>query len=180
MDTQQYRRLMPLYSPTTPVSQGTTSPQINASLPDSSWHPNHQPSPNNSPSSAQPAQMYSLVNRSSDHVDYASLSASFISQHQPGSYSPPEHPQSSHPDPLDQDMSQGLTQVDSSIGPSRILTRRQRALLQQGGRRASGHSSASAETIDTNSVRPLFKFWPEPPIAKGLTSATLPNVFYDL
>jgi hypothetical protein len=155
MDTQrQYgqHELMSVYSPTTPVTQGTTtSPLINASLRES-WHPTQQSPSNNPTTPSQPSQMYPL-NRSQDHMGFASLPANFMPHHPANSFRSSEPRQPSHHDSLNHDISPNVTQGGTSIGPSRILTRRQRALQRQNGHQVSAQSPQSTEAMDVNSVR---------------------------
>jgi len=121
--------------------------QLHAPMNESSWHHNHlvtQPTP---APSAHPPALFSVVNRP-PNLDYpspvSSTTTSSLSQHnQSGEYShhhqSPTFPLNAPNDP----MFTQFNQVESSIGPSRVLTRRQRAALAQGAhsRRASMSSS---------------------------------------
>ena len=177
MQPQPYGRLV---YPTPPGEQGTTtSPQINASLSGDSWHtssllPQDDPSP-----SSHSSHMFPLSTRTPDQMDY-SLSPGFLSSHHVGTYDHHRPQQSSHPTtPAHNDMPPVLTPVDTTLGTGRVLTRRQRALLIQNGRRFPQHSPVSVGDIETNVVRVFVKL---PSVKVALTispiPATLPCVFH--
>jgi hypothetical protein len=122
--------------------------QLHAPMTESSWHTNHlvaQPMP---ASSAQPSGLFSAANRPPD-LDYpspvSSTTSPSLSQHHNQSENYPNHHHSpSFPlNSSNEAMFTPFHQVESSIGPSRVLTRRQRAALAQGthARRASMPSS---------------------------------------
>ena len=168
MDTQ-YRLIYPQT-----VDSLRLPHQLNASMPDSTaW----RDSSSSSSPSEHSSQVYSM-NHSPDQVNYATLSAPFISQHQTSPYPSPPHQQSPHSDSIDNDMSSTLPQVDSSVGPNRVLTRRQRALQRHGGRRVSDSSSLSAESKEVRRT-PLRSFSIQSHSVAG-GRATIPHVLHPL
>jgi hypothetical protein len=136
--------------------------QIHASMNKSSWNPNHQSAPNNSPSPGQASPMFSIANRAGD-MDYPSpaasvASSSYIHHHQQENFtglhqSPPLNTDSSN-----DVMASQFTQVESNIGPSRVLTRRQRAALEQSslGRVVSAPSNFPSTEQDPSPVCTLY------------------------
>jgi hypothetical protein len=134
---------------TTPADQQLAATnQLHASINESSWHTNHlvaQPTP---APSAQPSVLFSVVNRPPD-LDYPSPASSTTSpslsqhHHQPENYTNHHHSSTFPLNASNEPMFTQFHQVESSIGPSRVLTRRQRAALAQGthARRASMPSS---------------------------------------
>lgn len=133
---------------TSPITHRDDSLDINASMAEANW--NHHSSSNASSSSGQVSQLYPIVPRSADHVDYSSPSASSFIHHS-DLYA--GHHQSHAPEGSSHPSSLSLNQVESSIGPSRVLTRRQRAVIHQGGvRRVSAPSNMYGDNHDNSEV----------------------------
>jgi hypothetical protein len=149
-DAERYDHPLLYTSPAPASSQGipnhTASPVL-----DSAWHSSHQQSPIAASSLTHSPQVYPSVNRSGDDINYASPSdsASCIPSNPPDNYTAQNQSQ-----PPDHDM---FTQMEGSIGPSRVQTRRQRAMagVRPGVRResTSSHSNTPTGGQDTSEVR---------------------------
>ncbi|KAF8225858.1 hypothetical protein L208DRAFT_402370 [Tricholoma matsutake] len=136
--------------------------QLHASINESSWNTNHLAAQSTPAPSAQPSALFSVVNRPPD-LDYPSPASSTTSpslsqhHHQSENYSNHHHPQSFSLTASNEPMFTQFHPVESSIGPSRVLTRRQRAALAQGShaRRASMPSSFQRPEPHPTSVCPV-------------------------
>ncbi|KAI0926737.1 hypothetical protein AcV5_007446 [Taiwanofungus camphoratus] len=152
MDTQQYAGLV--YQHTTqqpPFLDNHARPApLNHSPQDMAWHTQTSP-PNSSSSSEHSSHLYSTMNRSSERLDYASPSTpAFIPRHPSDNFTN-HHQQSPTLDhnPSNHPMSFDSPQIESSIGPSRILTRRRaRAAAQSHDQEEGSSSGASSHTYD--------------------------------
>jgi hypothetical protein len=137
-------------------SQGTPN-HTDSPMVETPWHSGHQQSPDGGPSSAQSPQIYPSVNRSADHIHYTSpsTSASYIPSSVSNGYTDPQHQLQPLSGQSDHDIQ--FTQIEGSIGPSRVQTRRQRAHMTAfsvGLRRASvsSHSNTPTGSQDTSEV----------------------------
>ncbi|RDB17905.1 hypothetical protein Hypma_000880 [Hypsizygus marmoreus] len=156
------------YAPLSHLSQSTsTANHIHASMHESSWHHTHISAQSASLTPAQSPSMFSVAERPSD-LGYPSPAPSSASppytqtdQYVVNHNSPALHLNSSNDAMFSQ-----FNQVESRIGPSRVLTRRQRAALEQGGlgRRASMPSNFQRPQ-PAPSPRLSSGLYPTPPIA---------------
>ncbi|ETW81820.1 hypothetical protein HETIRDRAFT_105110, partial [Heterobasidion irregulare TC 32-1] len=87
----------------------------------SSWH-HHQHSPTSASSPPDQSRMYPIINNPINHIDYTS--PQFV--HQPPSAFLPQHDDDPSLNPSHA-LNLDAPQLQSSIGPTRVLTRRQRA-----------------------------------------------------
>lgn len=154
------------YSQINQLSHSTaTSNQLHASMDTSSWHHTHLSVDSTALTPGQSPSMFSVTNRSPD-LEYPSPAPSnasppYSQQQQTEQYgaqhqSPPLHLNSPNDIMLGQ-----FSQVESRIGPSRVLTRRQRAALEQNGigRRASMPSNFQRPEQAPSPVRPIVSLY---------------------
>lgn len=158
MDTSTPQHFTIMYPTAGQHTLTTHSHQIHASMSESSWPLNHHSSSNTSSPSAQASSMFSIVNRAAD-FDYPSPAASaaspsYIHHHQQENFTGLHQSPSLSSDSSNDVMASPFNQVESSIGPNRVLTRRQRAALEQSspGRRVSAPSIFSRTEQDHSPV----------------------------
>ena len=133
VSTQSYA----VYSPVTQTNHL-------ASMNETSWHPNHFPAQSTPAPSTHPSPLFPVLNRSPD-LDYPSPAPSSTSPslsqnlHQSLEQYPTHHHSPAFHTTSNETMFTQFHQVDSSIGPNRVRTRRKHAAQNQGalGRRAS-------------------------------------------
>ena len=157
MDTHQYPGLVYHQHPgslppsTLPAGGQSYSTTILQSPQQMSWQSSHSP-PNSSSSASSDHQMFSALNRTSDHVDYASQSSpiTYLSRHPQN----PAHHQSQQFTASDSphDVQFTSSQIESSIGPARVsLTRRRtRAVVDEQG----GHPSLPDDAFSVSVLPP--------------------------
>jgi hypothetical protein len=130
---------------TTPV---TATNQLHAPINGSSWHHNHLVAQSTPAPSSQPSPLFSVLNRPPD-LDYPSPASSTTSpslsqhHHHSENYAHHHHSPTFTLNASNEPMFTQFQQLESNIGPSRVLTRRQRAALAHGthARRATMPSS---------------------------------------
>ena len=112
--------------------------QVQQSSQQMSWQSSHSP-PNSSSSSSSDHAMFATMNRQPDHVDFGPQS-SYLSRHpqntQTHHQSQQQHQQFTPAD--SQHDVQFTSQIEGSIGPARVLTRRR---ARSGVDEQTGHSS---------------------------------------
>ncbi|KAI0755271.1 hypothetical protein C8Q80DRAFT_422513 [Daedaleopsis nitida] len=122
--------------------------------PDMSWRQSHH-----SPSQSISSQMQPLIQQPQDHVPDYAAQQSFIARHTTDVYS--NHPPSSSvdPGPSSHSISFDSPQIDSSIGPDRVLRTRRVRLperVQSHGEQLSEYPAIS----QSYTVRPPFALFP--------------------
>jgi hypothetical protein len=118
------------------TSPAVSQPHLDSPMSEPSWRP-HQ-SPENG-SSGHSSHIYGTVNQASHGVgDYTSTSTAFLQNNSPDAYVHTGQSPLLHSNPSGREM---FSQIEGSIGPSRVQTRRQRAAqmaaVQHGPRRDS-------------------------------------------
>ncbi|THH20539.1 hypothetical protein EW146_g842 [Bondarzewia mesenterica] len=96
---------------------------LDSAMHTSPWQ-HHQHSPPTSSAAADHSRMYPVINNPINHLEYASPSTSSFVHQQPNAFIDPNHSAAVHPT---HPLNMTGPQIESSIGPNRILTRRQRA-----------------------------------------------------
>jgi hypothetical protein len=158
----------PSFALYTPVTQHAhhlaATNQLHAPINESSWHTNHIVTHTTPASSSQSPALFSVVNRPPD-LDYPSPASSTTSpslsqhhHHQSENYATHHNSSTFSIIASNESMFSQFHQVESSIGPSRVLTRRQRAALAQGthARRASMPSSFQRPEPHSTPVCPVI------------------------
>ena len=157
----------PTFALYTPVTQHghhlAATNQLHAPINESSWHTNHIVTQTTPAPSAQSSALFSVVNRPPD-LDYPSPASSTTSpslsqHHQSENYATHHNSSTFSINAPNESMFTQFHQVESSIGPSRVLTRRQRAALAQGThpRRASMPSSFQRPEPHSTPVCPVVR-----------------------
>lgn len=161
MDTHQYPGLVYHQHPgslppsTLPAGGQSYSTTVLQSPQQMSWQSSHSP-PNSSSSASSDHQMFSSLNRTTDHVDYANQSSpiSYLPRHPHN----PAHQQSQQFPPSDSphDVQFTSSQIDGSIGPARVsLSRRRgRAGVEEQGQ----HPSLSDDSFPVSTMP--HSLWP--------------------
>src|ERR1700730_17744420 len=117
-------------------AQAQPQPQSGSAMPEPAWHTGHHASAVPSPASPFSPSSFSAANRSQDHAAFPP-SSSFPQHGSPGQFASP-NPDSPGPDPQ-------FSQVEGSIGPTRVVTRRHRATHSP-----SLHLSPTQEDVSTS------------------------------
>lgn len=114
-----------------------------------SWQSSHSP-PTSSSSSSSDHTMFSALNRTTDHVDYSSQSYLPRHAHNPNH----QHSQQFSTSDSQHDVQFTSSQIESSIGPARALTRRRaRGPDEQQGQQSLQEDSFS---VRSTSLQPLL------------------------
>ncbi|KAF9242582.1 hypothetical protein BU15DRAFT_72698 [Melanogaster broomeanus] len=175
----QYSNTLPVYpSPPSSRTHDSDNHSVNASA---SWLPSHKPPSTNAASANQASPVYSVMDRSPEHENYAShvASASYGSIQSGDQY--PNYPQSPgirNDENVHAAAEMSMTtQIPGSIGPSRSTRRQARAqsTLHLGIRRDHPSQSGGQSRQQENDEQPAYFISPSSAISRPQTPTNGPE-----